>query len=58
MYDLLIVTSHCELLGIFFYSCGNRYEGEWKEGNKHGQGMNKIAIVWFIDSNITLHIVR
>jgi len=37
--DLLILTLFNTLiLGKFFYNDGERYEGEWKDGMKHGQG--------------------
>ena len=29
------------LIGKFFQVDGSRYEGEYKEGKKHGQGNNK-----------------
>ena len=38
LYDLLILTLFDDSIGIYFWNNGNRYEGEWKDGNKHGQG--------------------
>ena len=30
--------------GTFFYSDGDKYEGEWKDGKKHGLGLSLIHI--------------
>ena len=35
---LLILTLFNTLIGKFFCNDGNRNEGEWKDGNMHGQG--------------------
>ena len=35
------------LLGKLFLNDGNRYEGEWKDDNKHGQG-NKSALLNYL----------
>jgi len=34
----LILTLFNALIGKKFYNNGDRYEGEWKDGKKHGQG--------------------
>ncbi len=26
--------------GVFFYKDGSKYEGEWKDGLKHGKGID------------------
>jgi len=36
--DLLILTLSNTLIGKYFYNDEGRYEGEWKNGKKHGQG--------------------
>jgi len=33
-------------LGKLFWNNGDRYEGEWKDGNKHGQG--KKEVIYFM----------
>jgi len=30
------------LIGEFFYNIGRRYEGEWKDGKRCGQGKKKV----------------
>ena len=49
----LILTLFNAWIGKFFYNDGDRYEGEWKYGKKHGQG-KKSDFYWMIliDSNI------
>ena len=44
--------SFCVNKGKFFFDNGNRYEGEWKDGNYHGQGkksdlLNSLLIIFF-----------
>jgi len=39
--DILILTLLNALIGKEFYNDGDRYEGEWKDGKKHGQGNKK-----------------
>jgi len=39
------------LIGKHAQVDGARYEGEYKEGKKHGQGNNKFLIEQFIESN-------
>jgi len=34
-------------IGKYFWKDGNRYEGEWKDGMKHGQG-NKSALLNYL----------
>jgi len=34
----LILTSSDDFLGKWFGNDLNKYEGEWKDGNRHGQG--------------------
>ena len=38
MNNLLILTLFNTLIGTSFYNDGGRYEGEFKDGKKHGQG--------------------
>jgi len=38
VYDLLILTLWNDSLGKLFYNNEIEYEGEWKDGEKHGQG--------------------
>ena len=38
MNDLLLLILFNALIGKYFWNDGDRYEGEWKNGNKHGQG--------------------
>jgi len=38
--------------GKLFFNNGDRYEGEFKEGEMNGQGKNMLFIEWLIDSNI------
>jgi len=49
----LILTLFNALIGKCFYKEGNRYVGEWKDGEKNGQG-KKSYFYWMIliDSNI------
>jgi len=47
--DLLILSLFNTLIiGKFFYNNGDRYEGEWKDNNMHGQGKKKWMIYWTI----------
>jgi len=39
-------------IGKKFWSDGNRYEGEWKDGTIHGQGKNNGLLSDSFDSNI------
>jgi len=41
LYDLLILTLFDDSKGKWFGNSGDRYEGEWKDGKKHGQGKKK-----------------
>ena len=50
--DILILTLLNDVIGKEFYSSGTRYEGEWKDGKKHGQGKKKIFLERYFDSNI------
>jgi len=34
-----------DLLGTYIWNDGNRYEGEWKDDNRHGQGKKSDLIV-------------
>jgi len=52
LYDLLIQTLFDDSIGKWFWNNGNRYEGEWKDDKKHGQGKKQVITLWFIDSNI------
>jgi len=52
LYDLLILTLLDDSIGKWFGNNGDRYEGEWKDGNRHGQGKKQVITLWFIDSNI------
>ena len=45
LFVLMTYVLYFDFVGKYFYSNGNRYEGEWKDGNKHGQGKNKIIII-------------
>jgi len=38
---LLILTLLNALLGIYIWNSGNRYEGEWKDDKRHGQGKKR-----------------
>jgi len=38
LYYLLIITSFNDSIGNMFYDDGDRYEGEWKDGKRHGKG--------------------
>jgi len=38
LYYLLIITSFNDSIGNMFYDNGDRYEGEWKDGKRHGKG--------------------
>ena len=39
--DILILTLPNAFIGKKFYNNGAIYEGEWKDGNKNGQGNKK-----------------
>jgi len=43
--DLLILILFNTLIGKFFNSDGERYEGEWKDGMKHGQGKKSDLLI-------------
>jgi len=54
---LLILTLFNDLIGEFFCNDGDRYEGEWKDGKKHGQGnksdlLNALLILTLLNSSI------
>jgi len=34
----LLISNIVKCIGKFFYNDGDRYEGEWKDGNEHVQG--------------------
>ena len=58
MNDLLILTLFNTLIGEFFCNNGNRYEGEWKNDNMHGQGrksdwLNDLLILTLFNTLIT-----
>ena len=36
--DLLILTLFNTFIGKYFWNNGDRYEGEFKDGKRHGQG--------------------
>ena len=36
--DLLILALFIVSIGIYFWSNGDRYEGEWKDDKMHGYG--------------------
>jgi len=42
----LILTLFDDTLGEYFWNNGNRYEGEWKDDKKHGQG--KKEVIYFM----------
>ena len=48
LYDLLILTLFDDSIGTQFGNDGNRYEGEWKDGKKHGQGKKEISDYFMI----------
>jgi len=52
MSNWLFLTLFYDSIGKFFYPYENRYEGEWKDGKKHGLGKKEVINLWFIDSNI------
>ena len=35
------------MIGIYYYENGAKYDGEWKNDLKEGQG--KIELIWFIE---------
>jgi len=39
-------------IGKFFWKNGDRYEGEFKDSNRHGQGKKEAIYFMIIDSNI------
>ena len=39
-------------IGKWLGNNGDRYEGEWKDDKKHGEGKKQMITLWFIDSNI------
>jgi len=41
---LLILTLFNAWIGKFFWNNENRYEGEWKDGKKHGQGKKRYLL--------------
>jgi len=41
-YDLLILTLFDDLIGKRFRNNGDRYEGEWKNDHRHGQGKKQV----------------
>jgi hypothetical protein len=48
----LILTLFNAFIGEFFYNQGDRYEGEWKDGKKHGQGNKSVLLKLFTDLKI------
>jgi len=53
LYDLFILTLYLDdSLGKWFENNGDKYEGQWKDDKKHGQGKKKGFALWFFDSNI------
>jgi len=42
------LTLFYDSIGKFFYDFGNRYEGEWKDGKKHGLGKKEVINLRFI----------
>jgi len=34
-------------IGSYFFDNGETYEGEWKDGNRHGQGMKEVIYLMF-----------
>jgi len=39
--EIFILTLLNALIGKQFLNSGGRYEGEWEDGKKHGQGKKK-----------------
>jgi len=39
LYALFIILC---FIGEYFWNNGNRYEGEWKDGEYHGQGKKEV----------------
>jgi len=51
--DLLIPTLFNNIfVGKLFYNNGGRYEGEWKDGKKHGQGKKSDLLILTLFNNI------
>jgi len=44
----LILTILNDSKGKWFGNNGDRYEGEWEDGQKNGQGMKKLFTLWLI----------
>ena len=42
MFYLLTLTLFDDSIGQFLGKNGDRYEGEWKDGNRHGQGKKQV----------------
>jgi len=51
-YYLFFLKLFDHSIGKMFYDDEDRYEGEWKENKKHGQGKNEGFTLWFVDSDI------
>ena len=57
MNDLLILKLFNIFIGKYFFNDGARYEGEWKDDKKHGQGkksylLNDLLILTLLNSFI------